>query len=98
LRHINRQIFELKKTNTINNSTKNFCVSKDFFNIVVKDKKDFRINIAKDFEILEDFRKTIYLNKEINAKENCFKDKIIANFYFANIRATILIFLIIVEF
>jgi len=98
LRYVNRRIFEVKKTSAIDNSSKDFCVSKDFFNIAIKNKKDFRINATKDFEILKNFRKTIYLDREIDTEKNCFKNKTIANFYLANIKATTLAFLVVVEF
>jgi len=90
MRRVDRQMFELKRTNAINDLAKDFRTSKDFFGVVAKDKKGF--------EILESFRKAIYLNREINAKKNCFEDKTTTNFYLANIRATTLTFLIVVEF
>jgi len=108
LRRVDRRIFKLKETNAlkiVNNLAKNFCTSKDLFNVVVKDEKDFRKanenkidNVAKDFKISKGFRKAIYLNKEFNAKKNCFEDTTVVNFYLASIRATTLKFLIIVEF
>ncbi len=81
-------MFELKETNAlkiIDNPIKDF---------LALGKKGFRIDVAKEFEILEDFDKATCLNREFNIEEDCFGDTTIANFYFVDIRATTLTFLI----
>jgi len=89
LRRVDRQMFELKETNALEIIDD---LAKDFLAL---DEKDFRkVDVAKNFKISKDFNKAIYLNKEFNAKENCFGDTTIANFCLASIRATTLTFLI----